>query len=102
LCGIAASIYFQRDWSKNSDSQLKGYFESCQTLVDRRISEETLYVKSLIQEKSTTLLQKSINAYTTEYFAKNRLLNLQEAVYTISDLFLTIAKMVPEGTFECN
>jgi len=104
LCGVAASIYLDESEDNNMDkvSSIKWNFDNCQLLVSKRIQDEVLYTKTLIKKKSTALLKKSINAYAIEYYAKNRLLNLQETIFAISDLFLTVAKMAPEWTFECN
>lgn len=104
-CGIAAQIYFNvsRDAQTNVAAEISNRgFAACKKMVDARIADETAYAKTLIQQKSTELLWKSTNAYMTEYFAKNRLMNLKDTVMTISDLFMTIAKGAPEGTFQCN
>lgn len=104
LCGIAVAVYGLRaiNVDLNHNSQLEGAFNLCTQLVQQRVIDETLYTKSVIRKKSSEFLQKSISTYATQYFAKERLIHLQETIYVISDLFLAVAKMAPEGTARCN
>ncbi len=105
-CGIAAQVYLSYVYlfnpSSNVNSRIKNGFRSCQNIVQQRISNELLYTKALMMEKSNALLHKSMSSYLTDYFAKNRLIHLQETITSISNLFLTIAQMLPEGTRQCH
>lgn len=104
-CGIAAQVYMA--YAENTPVNSKAIIKSsgygyCKDMVNQRISDEILYTKTQMSDKSSKLLQSSVEAYLTNYFAKNKLMHLQETVLFISDLFLSVAKMVPEWTKECH
>ncbi len=66
----------------NKDSTIAtaiGY-EQCQNMISQKIYYEFSYMNSVINEAANRKLQKNINEYLTNYFARDRLINLQNKI----------------------
>jgi len=101
-CGIAYLLYIDVPSYNKPLLAFEDKFLTCQKLVANRIVNELTYTKNLVLQKSTKLLTDNIHVYLYDYFSKNRLINLQETIFSISDLFTTLAKSFPWWTSECN
>jgi hypothetical protein len=82
----------------NKDSTIAtaiGY-EKCQNMISEKIYAEFTYMNSVINEAANRKLQKNINEYLTNYFARDRLINLQNKIGETYDAFAVVNRFVQE------
>jgi len=104
-CGLAACLLWDLNDIKKWNTKFintQNAFVSCRRIAQSRIQEETIYAKALILQESNQLLHDALHAYVYTYFWENKLMNLQSTILSLTDLFATIAKHMPEGTPECS
>jgi len=102
VCALSMCMY-RAIWQTNGVSfLLEKPFGVCESIASQRIQEEQLYAKSLVMQESTKSLWDAMHSYLYNYFGKRRLVNLQETIMRLVDLFSTIWKMAPEWTKESN
>ena len=101
-CWIAYVLYRDVRGHYKKNFLIDDWFPICKEVVANRISNELEYTKTLVLQKSTKVLTDNIHVYLYDYFSKNRLMNLQETIFAIADLFTTIAKSFPWWTSECS
>ncbi len=88
----------------NKDSTIAtaiGY-EKCQNMISEKIYAEFTYMNSVINEAANRKLQKNINEYLTNYFARDRLINLQNKIGETYDAFAVVNRFVQEWTKQCS
>jgi len=82
----------------NTDSKIAtsiGY-EQCQSMISEKIYAEFAYMNSVINEAANRKMQKNINEYLTNYFARDRLINLQNKIGETYDAFAVVNRFVQE------
>lgn len=77
-------------------------YKNCQTMISNKIYSEFTYMNSVINEAANRKLQKNINEYLTNYFARDRLINLQNKIGETYDAFAVVNRFVQEWTKECS
>lgn len=76
-------------WTK---FETNSFFKKCDNLVNKRVSQESAYVKILMTKKSTQLLNETMKAYTKTYFVEDKLMDLWTLVNKVKDSFQTIVQ----------
>lgn len=99
LCRIARNIYERKPWQKISIwwdklSKDRSYYTDCQTMVTNRMNQENAYVRWILINKATDMLQKSFEA-THKKFVQDKLATLQETISRIRDLISTVVRQAP-------
>lgn len=106
ICTIARCAYdaMTKDQKPTRDTSIAteiGY-ENCQLMIDDKIYNEFRYMNNVINQAANRKLQKNLNEYLTNYFARDRLLNLQNKIGETYDAFAVVNRFVQEGTKMCS
>jgi len=99
LCRIARNIYEKKPWQKITiwgDKLSKGrsYYTDCQNMVAKRINQENTYVKGILINKATDMLQKNFQAIHKQ-FVQDKLTTLQTTISNIRDMIQTVVNQAP-------
>jgi hypothetical protein len=105
LCELNKLLY--RDIQDNQAivvgnySESKSFYKQCENMVRERVQRETQYVKLLMIEKSTQILNETTKAYTKAHFVEEKLMGLRNIITKVKDLFQTIIQQAPASK-KCN
>jgi hypothetical protein len=93
LCQIMKEIYNQLP-EKNiviGDNE-ESFYAKCQSLAEKRISDEYLYTKVIISKKSNELLHTTTQAFLQNYFIQDKMAVLINTINKIKDLFFSMVQ----------
>ena len=68
---------------------------TCQSLINKRISDEATYTKIIAIKKSNELLHNTIQAYTQKYFVEEKMMVLLTLLNKVKSLFSTMVQQAP-------
>lgn len=92
MCNIASSIYQQLNgWADTTST----YKASCQSLINKRIADESTYTRLIMIKKSNELLHNTMQAYLQTYFVQNKMMPLITLLNKVKALFSTMVKTAP-------
>lgn len=77
-------------------------YENCQTMISDKIYSEFQYMNIVTTQAANRKLSQNFTEYLTNYFARDRLLNLQNKIGEIFDAFVVVDRFVQEGTKQCS
>ena len=98
---LIVEIYLNNSHTKeiasNSDTKKSNniYYDKCKSLAYTRIQEENLYVRTVMISSSNQILKSSFDAYTINYFVKEKLSSLKQKLIEFVSVFYTIYKQAP-------
>lgn len=99
VCTVARCAYDAMTKNQtNRDSTIAtalGY-EKCQDMVTAKIYSEFEYMNTIINEAANRKLINGTNQYLTNYFARDRLINLQNKIGETYDAFAVVNRFVQE------
>lgn len=105
LCIITKDLY--EDINIHSDiiigfkGSQKSFFSKCENITKERVKRENAYVKILMAQKTTKLLENTTQAYTKKHFVEEKMMALRKLIEKVADTFKTIVKQAPVAK-ECN
>jgi len=82
-------------------SDTSSFYRKCINLTRARVQSEIQYVKLLMVQKSSQMLDTTTKAYTKTYFGQEKLMGLRTLITKVKNLFQTIVKQAPAAK-KCN
>lgn len=105
LCEITKNMYqdmrIHTDIIIGSKSDKNSFFNKCEKIVEERVTRETTYVKILMAQKTTKLLENTTQAYTKKHFVEDKMTALRKLIEKVASTFKTIVKQAPVAQ-QCN
>jgi hypothetical protein len=93
LCEIMKDVYNKISEQKVViGSYQNSFYNKCQQLAEKRISDEYTYTKVLLSKKSNELLHSTTQAYIQKYFIQDKMLALIDTVNQIKSLFSSMVQ----------
>lgn len=94
VCELSKMLYkeLQKDTKViiGEYNEPKSFFKKCTNMVKDRVQRESVYVKILMIQKSTQILDESTKAYTKKHFVEEKLMALWSLISKVKDTFQTI------------
>ncbi len=105
VCSTAYSYYISLDASKSSpgaQATAKTYKDTCPVVVKSLIQYELMYIRVIIDLLANRSLWHSMSTYLKDYYANNRLVNLQSTINEMVGAFTTVNRFYVEWTSQCS
>lgn len=90
-CNVVGYVYEQlrADETKTID------ITTCQSLINKRIADESTYTRVVMIKKSNELLHNTIQAYMQKYFIEDKMMTLMVLINKVKSLFSTMVQQAP-------
>lgn len=105
VCSTAYSYYTSLAASKESPGAqvtAKTAIDICPTLVQSIVQYELMYIRMIIDLLANRSLWHSMSTYLKDYYANNRLVNLQSTINEMVGAFTTVNRFYVEWTKQCS
>ncbi len=105
VCDTAYEYYKRLDASKSSpwaQATEKTANDTCPIIIKSIIQYELMYIRVTIDLLANRSLGHSMSTYLKDYYANNRLVNLQSTINEMVGAFTTVNRFYVEGTKQCS
>jgi hypothetical protein len=82
-------------------SESNSFYKKCKNISRERRQRETQYIKLLMIQKSTQILNNTFRAYSKTHFVEEKLMGLRNLITQVKDFFQTIVQQAPASK-TCN
>jgi len=105
VCDLAYGYYTSLAESKTSPGAQvteKTHKDTCTSVTDSIIQNELMYIRVIIDLLANRSLWHSMTTYLKDYYANNRLVNLQSTINEMVGAFTTVNRFYVEWTKQCS
>lgn len=105
VCDVAYWYYESLSSSKESpgaQATTKTYLDTCPVVTQSIIQYELMYIRVIIDLLANRSLWHSMSTYLKDYYANNRLVNLQSTINEMVGAFTTVNRFYVEWTKQCS
>lgn len=105
VCDVAYWYYESLAWSKESpwaQATTRAYLDTCPVITQSIIQYELMYIRMVIDLLANRSLWHSMSTYLKDYYANNRLVNLQSTINEMVGAFTTVNRFYVEWTKQCS
>lgn len=105
VCSTAYDYYTRLAASKSSpwaQATAKTAIDTCPVVIKSIIQYELMYIRVTIDLLANRSLGHSMSTYLKDYYANNRLVNLQSTINEMVGAFTTVNRFYVEGTKQCS